>query len=511
MSWPIYFKNKLHLGNLESPVALCTLWTPKEKVIEQLDRNSFCVAGQLYSCRGLNFIVRNLLAKPSIQYIIVCGKSLTGTDAAIVDFFKEGKAKEGNIDPQIPPNALNELRESVEVIDLSGDLDSAKVQSTVSSLKPREEARKSQTFPEPPSGDEESFPTDPSLFKIRGDYIGEVWLRALKHILKFGQEQARIGGQKVKSIHNLAAVVEEEDPRGPQVFPYFNFDLADVETYIENFFSKELSGHSYSYGARLQNYRGVDQIRIMKDKLARFSGEEGALAVLWDPTVDNFPPPGTSSDDEVASFKDKNTIASFKDKSAIASFSSRSEDKKHLGKTEKWNVPCLNLIQAQVYGGKLFLTACFRAHDVFNAWPRNLFALRELQCQLIGETDYELGLLTVFSQFAWVSKNDLPLAKGIVDENYKQLCEWDPRGNFVIEVEKNKIIAVHLSPEGKKLQEFSVDGKEPKAAVKLCGEIISELAVSDLNHAADLGRELAKAETAVKNNLVYKQDSPLKL
>ncbi|MEA2020734.1 MAG: hypothetical protein U9M98_03440, partial [Patescibacteria group bacterium] len=217
--------------------------------------------------------------------------------------------------------------------------------------------------------------------------------------------------------------------------------------------------------------------KVMKEKLNRFEGEEGALAVLWDPVKDNFPP--------------------------------NRSDSEQLGKTEKWNVPCLNLVQGQIYNEKLFLTAYFRAHDIFNAWPRNLFALRELQTRLAKDIGYELGTLTVFSQFAWVSKNDLSQAQKVVDKYYKQQCVWDPRGNFVIEVNDSQIIAIHLSPEGKKLQEFSIDGNGPKAAVKLCGEIVGELAISDLNHAADLGRELVKAEIAVKNNLNYKQDNPL--
>ncbi len=479
MTWPIYFKEKLYLGNLESPVAICTLWTPKEHVIEQLDKHNFCVAGQLYSRRGLNFIVRNLLAKPSIQYLVVCGNSLTDTDKALVHFFETGEFEEGTVDSQIPKDALTELCERLELIDLSGVLKGEKIREVICGLEKKPVKAKPQTFPEPSYGDEESFPTDASVFKVRGECIGEVWLGALKHILKFGQKQERIGGQKVRSIHNLAAVIEKEDPREPKIYPYFNFERGDVDQYIENFLAKELKGHSYSYGARLQDYQGVDQLEIMKEKLARFSGEEGALAVLWDPTVDNFPP-------------------------------SKNAFKKKLGKAGDWSVPCLNLVQGQVYGKDLFLTVYFRAHDIFNAWPRNLFALRKLQCQLAEETNYELGELTVFSQFAWISLNDLPLATGVVEENYRQTCVWDPRGNFVINIKNGKIIAVHLSPEGKKLQEFSIVGKVPKAAVKLCGEIIGELAVSDLAHAADLGRELAKAETAVKNNLEYKQDNPLK-
>ena len=268
-----------------------------------------------------------------------------------------------------------------------------------------------------------------------------------------------------------------EDAENPKILPYFNFDRAAVADYIQGFFDKELAGHSYTYGERLQNYRGIDQIKIMLKKLRRFAFDEGALAVLWDAEKDNFPP--------------------------------RDERTKPLGKREGWNVPCLNLIQAQCFGKRLFLTAYFRAHDIYNAWPRNLFALRELQRRLAKGVGHELGSLTVVSQFAWVAVDDLAGAEKLVGRYYKPHCEWDPRGNFIIEVKKCEIVVTHLSPRGKLLQEFKIDGRAPKAAVELCGKIIGELAISDLNHAADLGRELAKAEAAVKLGLKYTQDQPL--
>ncbi len=477
MNWPIYFKDRLYLGNLDSPVALCTLWTPKETIVEQLDKSNFCVAGQLYSGRGLNFMVRNLLAKPSIQYLVVCGRSLNNSSELLFSFFENGDGEEEYIDKEVPRTVLAKLRGRINVIDLEGELDFSVIKKAISKCKLLDSDVAPQVFPDPEYIEKEAFPAESSVFRISGNYIGEVWLSALKHILKFGVSGERIGGCGVRCVHNLAAVVGDEDPRCPKIFPFFNFNLSDVENYIKNFFDPKLGQHSYSYGGRLQDYRGVDQIKVMKEKLKRFSGEEGALAVLWDPVKDNFPP------EEGAS--------------------------KKLGKAEKWNVPCLNLVQAQIYGGNLFLTTYFRAHDIYNAWPRNLFALRELQARLAEFVELELGSLTVFSQFAWISESDLPQAQEIVADNYQPSCVWDPRGNFVIMVRGSTINAVHLSPEGRKLQEFSINGEEPKAAVKLCGEIIGELAISDLSHAADLGRELAKAEMAVKNDLNYQQDNSL--
>ena len=477
MNQPLYFKEKLTIGNLDSPVGICTLWTPKEKILKQINRQSFCFGGQLYSARGINFIVRNLLAKPAVRYLVVCGCDLSDSGKSLVDFFAGKDLAEGVVDVEIPREALEELRKSVSLIDLSGEEEAQKVVKVVAGLKPLPPVLEPQVFPEPELKSGGRFPTDPSVFKVRGDFIGEVWLRALKHILKFGFEMERIGGHKVLALHNLVAVIEKENAESPKIFPYFNFNQAAAADYIQHFFDKELANHSYTYGARLQNYRGINQIRVMQEKLKRFAADEGALAVLWDAQKDNFPP--------------------------------KDDHAKLLGKRESWNVPCLNLIQAQCFGEKLSLTAYFRAHDIYNAWPRNLFALRELQQRLAKSVSYELGSLTAISEFAWVARSDLAQAEKLVDKYYKPHCEWDPRGNFIIEVKGSEIVATHLSPRSKVLQEFRIDGRKPKAAVKFCGEIIGELAISDLNHAADLGRELAKAETAIKLGLKYTQDHPL--
>ncbi|MFW6110009.1 MAG: DUF4346 domain-containing protein [Patescibacteria group bacterium] len=473
----IYFKEKLTVGNSDSPVAICTLWTPKEKLLDSLSSDSYFFGGQLYSPRGLNFVVRNLLTYPKIQYLILCGKDLSGAGQVLVDFFTGKDIPEGSIDKEVPKEARELLIETVELIDLRGEEDTGKLEEMISSLDlSKTSTREPMRYPQP-ERDSESFPTDFSVFKVRDDFVGEVWLLALKNILKFGLSMQRIGGHQVLAVNNLAAVIEKEDPKEPTIYPFFDFDQEGVQHYWENFSDPQLQGHSYSYGERLKNYCGINQVEIMKEKLARFPAEEGALAVLWNVEEDNFPPDDGGQ-----------TPA---------------------GKQEGWNVPCLDLVQAQCFANQLYLTAYFRANDIFGAWPRNVFALRRLQGELAESVGKGIGSLVIVSQFAWISESVGARVEEILDKYYQPRCVWDPRGNFLISVKGEQILATHLSPQGIELQKFSINGKTKKAAVKLCQEIIGELAISDLNHAADLGRELAKAETAVKNGLKYIQDQPL--
>ena len=34
--WPIYFKDRLTISNLNSPIAIATLWTPKEVIAKMV-------------------------------------------------------------------------------------------------------------------------------------------------------------------------------------------------------------------------------------------------------------------------------------------------------------------------------------------------------------------------------------------------------------------------------------------------------------------------------------------
>jgi len=64
----------------------------------------------------------------------------------------------------------------------------------------------------------------------------------------------------------------------------------------------------------------------------------------------------------------------------------------------------------------------------------------------------------------------------------------DPRGNFLIRVENEKIIVTHQDPDGKPIDEFS-----GKTAIEIYRKMANEFRVSDLSHAMDIGCELQKA------------------
>jgi Tetrahydromethanopterin S-methyltransferase, subunit A/Domain of unknown function (DUF4346) len=83
----------------------------------------------------------------------------------------------------------------------------------------------------------------------------------------------------------------------------------------------------------------------------------------------------------------------------------------------------------------------------------------------------------------------------------------DPRGNFLIAVGDGQIIAAHATTTGGPTgQRFA-----GRTAAAVYGAILAAGLVSQLDHAAYLGAELARAELALHLGVPYRQDRPLAL
>ena len=98
---------------------------------------------------------------------------------------------------------------------------------------------------------------------------------------------------------------------------------------------------------------------------------------------------------------------------------------------------------------------------------------------------------------------------------YHKIKDWkmDPKGYFLIAVDKNKkIIRVGYC-------KFTTLGNSPvndmvaeikgKTAIEIVNTLIREKFISTLQHAADMGIELHKAELSLKYGFKYIQDKDL--
>jgi thymidylate synthase len=482
MDWPAYFADSLALGSPESGVGLCLLWTPRERVLPALSPADYAVAGNLYSRDGVSFLVRNLLARPAITDLVLCGKDLTGGGAALVALMREGLDAGGRIagdgtrlHPEIPRDAVELLRRSVALHD---HRDVARPEQIAALLRgvrrparPWAEAPLIFPYAEPAA---DALPAAESGLLLRAPTVRAGYLALLWHVLTFGRRTATQHSSDQRELLAVMAVVSDEpaDPARCSYADWMPFTRDSLGWplpgggyggYLGQLLSAEAApGVSYTYGGRLRAFAGsIDQVRAIVDDLRASGDSRRAVAALWSPAQDIGSP----------------------------------------------SPPCLNLVQARLRGGRLQLTAYFRSHDIYRAWAANAFALRALQAHIAGELGAAAGDLALISHSAHVYAHDWERAGELVAHHYRAAdprLVRDARGSFVIALQPPEIVVRHYTPDGEHLQ--TIRGASARElGVKLAPY------VGELSHGIYLGQELQKAELAIALGRpeLYRQDRPL--
>tara|TARA_B100001250_G_scaffold62002_1_gene48464 strand:- start:634 stop:1023 length:390 start_codon:yes stop_codon:yes gene_type:complete len=103
-----------------------------------------------------------------------------------------------------------------------------------------------------------------------------------------------------------------------------------------------------------------------------------------------------------------------------------------------------------------------------------------------------------------------------IKAKYHKIKDWvmDPKGYFLISIDrKKKLLKVGyciFKKLGNKTINDMVSIVSGKTAIEIVNTLIKNKYISSLQHAADMGIELCKAEMALKHNLNYVQDKDLK-
>jgi len=466
MDWPIYYKDLLRIGNLKSQVGIATCWTICDEIIKDIDKNLYCVAGQLYTKSGINYLVRNLLANKNIRYLILCGQDRSKSGKEVIALWEKGDIK--LLEKEIDRTSVKKMIKNVKLINLQEVKDPKKITEEIKKLdQSLDPYGKNETFPEPKKEEISEmdcrFPSDPSVFKVRGKTVADTWLKVLKTIMRFGDIK-ETDSMKMKEIYNLAAIVTDEDPDNPEIPEFLGFNKKKIEEYIPQIVSGEkIKGLHYTYGFRLKTHFEIDQIEHIIKKLKNDENAREAVGVLFDPKID----------------------------------------------IEAEHRPCIVLIQALRNQNKLNLNVYVRSNDMFGGWPLNVFGLRKLHKEISNKANLPMGDLTTISASAHIYDFNFKEALKIIENNYDPAFEEDPRGYFKISIGKNEIIAEHCNPEGNVLKTYTQKMDVQKPAMELSRKINKDLAVSLTSHAFDLGIELYKAETCLKLGINYTQDAVL--
>ncbi len=469
--WPIYFRDNLTYGDRDHPVAICCLWMRQSRLADSLAPSTYSLIGNLYSKDGINYLLRNILAHPTIRTIVLCGPDLTSSGAALVRLASDGiderhqvRGDGAQIEAEIPRAAIDEWRAHVRIVDRRGVHDPAKIQEQLTELAANTERgpfAEPRQFPRrAPAADE--FPAEETGFVVRGERIVEVWVHLLAAVLAFGRRDLTAYTVRQRELLDVVATITAEETDDlPDWLP---LTREQSDAYYPQLLTAERPENvAYTYGERLYDFGGRDQIAAMVDEIKATRYSRRAVAALWDPARD----PGAA------------------------------------------DPPCLNLLQARARGGKLYLTAYFRSHDIYRAWLMNAFGLRRLQAHIAERIgNCMLGDLVLISQSAHIYADSWDAARRITVDHAAEYLKnprlvRDPRGSFNIRVEGYQIRVDHYSPEGNLLATFN--GATARALQR-------EIAfyTSRIDHAIYLGMELAKAELALKNGWPYTQDQELR-
>lgn len=503
MDWPILYKQVLHVKDPANPVSVAIMWTERSVVADMLKTENYCAIGNLYSSAGISAMIRNVYANPHIRKIVLWGADLSRSGQALLslmqngvddNFFIIGDEKGGQIEKEIGKDAIDLFRKSVEVVNMRGkspdDFRKTVGQLSKETPKPFTEPKKFPTSRPKPF----TYPSEQIGFRIHGETVAQTWLKILNNIIRYGRNKTTRYTQEneLKELLNVMAVVYDEDPEKPYLPHFFPFSQKDLQAYYPQVLSaKKIPGIAYTYGQRLRDHNGVDQIQeiINLIKTRPFSKKMVAFT---------------------ANIKEDWSVVN------------------------RGDTPCLTQILVSLQDGKLFMTTHFRSQDMVHGWPRNVFSLRKLQKYIADETGYSMGSFVMITHSAHIYSDDYELVEKILTDNYdkelgytsRQMFEDDPRGNVVIEIEE-----VKKNPVGRPTKFAHKTGNKTdyEIAVRLYapngglllkewrGSTAMELYIQMVNvgdylvlpsHLIYIGSELQRAEYHIKSGkaMEYSQD-----
>ena len=492
MDWPILYKQVLHVKDPKNPVGVAIMWTERQVVADLLKGQTYCAIGNLYSSAGISAMIRNVYASPHIRKIVLWGADLSRSGQALIalmangvdeNFFIIGDEKKGQIEKEIGFEAIELFRKSVEVVNLRGKPVS-ELQQTVEKLskEPPVPFTKPQTFPTS-RPKPFTYPSEQIGVRVHGKTAAQTWLKILQNIMRYGRNKTTRYTQEneLKELLNIMAVVYEEDPDNPYMPSFFPFSQKDLDTYYPQVLSaKQIPGIAYTYGQRLRNFDGLDQIQNIIDLIKNRPFSKKMIAVT-------------------------------------------AKVKEDWSEVNKGDTPCLTQILCSIQDGKLFMTTHFRSQDMVHGWPRNVFSLRKLQKLISDESGVPMGTFVMITHSAHIYSDDYALVEKILSENLekelgytsRQMFEDDPRGNIVITVEESEKMSVgrptkYAKKPTEKEWEIVVKLYAPNGGLLLKewrGKTAMELYIEMINigeylvlpsHLIYIGTEMQRAEYYIK-------------
>ena len=149
---------------------------------------------------------------------------------------------------------------------------------------------------------------------------------------------------------------------------------------------------------------------------------------------------------------------------------------------------------------------------MYGAAPANWYGLSKLMEFVSEKINVKIGTLTTISASAHIYERDWPEASKIIGKypmtiySEKRSCRLDPKGYFLIKINHKlgEIILEHYNNQNELL--YVIKGKNSE---EISHELANHTRGLRPEHYIYLGRELMKAEMALKYGLKYIQDKEL--
>jgi thymidylate synthase len=483
----LYFDDRLLKVNPEGVIGVVTLWSKPEYVMERFRQagvdldpatSRIAVFGTLYG-NGLREMLRNLLYNPQVQVLLICGHDRSGSQLELLNFFDLGlemvedapihflggkglltnpfriKGTNRLIDGLVGHDSFSETFKLKALGDPGQEATLKNIRGFFDEWRPIN----APSFPRPDvppllNVETEYFPSNPRAHQVVQKSSVEAWLDLLHLITRFGRRVTLKKGDRLE-LQNLKVVVEEPQPASREDLLQVNLDPDKLDRYFQNFLMGELRpDEAYTYGNRLRNYFKLDAVEILAKRLLKDPEDRKAYFTLWDNNRDL---------------------------------------------TAKESRPCFVSVFFRKFEEKLTLTATFRTHNALDAWLLNLYGLMALQQEVARRAGMTPGAITVFSHSISIDPRELDRALTVVGKRRWKM-HLDPMGYFRVTLDGDEILVEHRA-EDVTLKEY-----RGRTAVSLQHQIARDVALSDINHAMYLGRQIAKAEMALKEGREFVQD-----
>ena len=447
--------------NKKSNIAIATLWTKKESIIQKLkNKNKVNVAGTLYSTYGINYLLHTLASNPQIDTIILFGADLSGVGDVLKSVFENKALGEVRLIWSI--NEIGNVLETVKIVDLRDAYNRSewqRLEETVEKFyNPRGPVRPLINL-ELKEMVADSWPLPVSGFFIHEISPFRAWLKAIYAVMKFGNVKECEYGERQKQILNLVITLNFYGRE--IIFEEEFFKYISEEMFTEHYrsivdFSK-YKGVTYTYGERLfaHPFAG-NQYGMFIEKLRKCPETRRALAVLWH----------------------------------------------HKEDIENENPPCIVIIQGDVTGQYYNHTVYIRSNDMYTAWPINVYGQVRLAEKIAKELGLKIGTITTISSSAHVYEHDWDNAWNLLHEHYDKLVEFvpDSRGSYILYLSGSELVVEHRTPEGLKANELRLKSFRDYYVLK------RESLYLTPEHAFYLGWESRKALERLSKKEKYVQD-----